>query len=667
MPNREHNRNNGSGRADPARIRPWKWYHTAFWILFTIGCILSTGIFSLPPVILGVVTVATVLMSLIALPLFLSAVMRFFRGGSDDSVPAVLEPQPAVLAEPQPAEPVPRPIQNGQLVNFPDRIYTDILDNYANARHRALEDMPEQAHVCILGMGPTGLMTALRAYAAGATITVIEKRPGYTRDSILRVSNAFLFSGGDPSHTYAIGRSLFLNSADVFELQIVLVRLFSGVGFVDEGLDTVFDNDGNTTFHTITVRHFEQLLYNLLVNLQQRNPDNIHIFRPYDILSIQPEAGEVCIKNGSSDVTVTVNHITHLVNSGGAHGRLQSGEPLYRALFPVHPSGEDNTFLYQPSPSLAVTLETRDTHAAGRRLVTAETGRKLPAGFKRGAEYCINATQDPVLHARIRDRIALYESSGVNFPTKSNTLYEQRVVAGFGDREGYFDHPPPGTGATRERSASSREDLDIDLMIAEHGIRADIERMSQAPYFWHHANRLPLIRLFSTQDTIYLGMEIPVELLRYLNNNEIPQADRDQRLLHWIHLSLSQFFPQSFIEKLVVRKGGAFELQLSQSNHIMWKYDSGVQVFNLGDALATPHFLTGSGLESAAISVDRWLKYFQRTYTQDEYEEAIRRDVQERAVSKLEGLSRLNMFQPRGATMPRVDEASEVSVLDMRN
>jgi 2-polyprenyl-6-methoxyphenol hydroxylase-like FAD-dependent oxidoreductase len=600
----------------------WRWYHSILTIFFAMGCVLCTGVMPLSPAIFGIACGITELLACVVVPFLTIKIIDFFRG-----------------------EPVLPRARTSQRISEKE-IFNCIVENYGKERVRALRDMTHQPpHVCILGMGPTGLIAALRAYAAGATITIIEKRADYTRDSILRVSDKFLFSGEENVLPHNIINSLFL--ADKLDedkratFQSILLGKFSGVGFVEDTLDEVFSKDRGNIFHTITTMDFEKLLCDLLIKLQQHDPVNIKILRPCELIRIEAEHGKVWVQQGESEINVLASHI---INASGSHGRLQSNMPLVQAMFPAHASGQDNIPIYQPAPYLAATLETKDNGLAGRVLIGTETRNTLPAGFKHGAILLSRCTNDPDLKLKIQRRIADFESTSRQRKRiiKTNTLLEQAVVAGYHERSTYYNDGPSGAGRN-----PMQEDLALDLSCAELGIKSNIGRM-QREFSWHHDNRLPLIRLFSTRNTIYVGMEIPANLYAHVSDVTKSEEERDQLLLTWIHLCLEQFFPQRLIDQLVVRNKSVFNLQINLSKNIMHLYeDSGVQVFNLGDALVTPHFLTGSGLESAAISVDRWVRYMKGEFSQEEYVHVIREDVQARALNKLQGLRKLNMFQPR--------------------
>ncbi|MDF1683093.1 MAG: hypothetical protein P1U36_00400 [Legionellaceae bacterium] len=508
-----------------------------------------------------------------------------------------------------------------------------VIEAYQDAR-KNITNTIERRHICILGMGPTGLMAGLRAYAEGASITLIDKRSHYTRENVLRMSQDFLFGPATVSQDFphCLAKSIFLMSRD----KIVSSSITNLMPLVPQGTntDTVFEEEGSSFFHTISINHFENLLYTCLSKLQATDPEHITLHRGYDIQAIHAPAGEISIINRENDLSYEIK-ANWIVNATGKNGQLADGSLIIDALFP-----KTNEALYTPAsshaPYLATTLNINGVPGSHRDIVRG-TNWKLPVAFTDGAAaYC---EHHPELKRHVDQRVQTYQisSSHLRF---ANTLTAQRIFYGYHSQEAYYSNASithyPGT---------DRAKINIDLACSYHGVLKKVQYI-QREFGWTR-NRLPLVRQLNSNTTIYLGMELSNQLFNELTSPNTSVEHKKIRFEDWVKTALRQFFPQDLLGKISIRQGSAFTLQMQTCNKITHRYpESHTQVFNLGDALATPHFLTGSGLESAAISVHHWIKYMQDGL-QDAFIQNIQDNVQVRSLEKVNGgLGALSMFAP---------------------
>jgi len=271
------------------------------------------------------------------------------------------------------------------------------------------------------------------------------------------------------------------------------------------------------------------------------------------------------------------------------------------------------------------------------RDIVRGTNGKLPVAFTDGAAtYC---EHHPELKRHVEQRVQTYQirSGQLRF---ANTLSAQRIFYGYHLQEAYYS-----SVSLTHTPGTNRAKINIDLACSYHGVLDNVQYI-QREFGWTR-NRLPLVRQLNSNTTIYLGMELSNPLFNELTSPNTPVEHKKIRFEGWVKTALRQFFPQDLLDKISIRQGSAFTLQMQTCNKITHIYpDSQTQVFNLGDALATPHFLTGSGLESAAISVHHWIKYMRYGH-QEAFVQNIQNNVQARSLEKVnDGLGALSMFAP---------------------
>lgn len=513
----------------------------------------------------------------------------------------------------------------------------------AYQKERALHVMPDAAplHVCIIGLGPTGLMAALRAYAHGASITAIDSRDKYTRKNVFRLTPDFLL--GKPhelSLPYNLMDSIFFRQhlvqsreSQPFDLSSMVVRRFP-INPHGINMDTTFDGDDPILFHTIETNEFEHVLFSILAHLQMAAPTDIEIYRGHTICGIKAEQGLVSLKKGYEFTQLKADWI---VNATGANGRLAQASSIADAIFPYKNPPTDSP----QATYLAATLTTK--FGKGRLTVIGGNRLTVPHGFSVGAERAM--TSHPSIASEIRSRTLAYHSAGSGL-TKHNTLHEQSVFYGYRTKEHYLENLSFGNNR-----GSDNRGIEIDLACSYYGVLDSLEKMQR---FGWQRTRLPLIRQLNTAKTIYVGMEIPSLLFNHLTSDDLELERKDQLFQAWIKIALEQLFHSGFIERLSIEQGAAFSVQMRVSNQIMHRYPSGVKVFNLGDVLSPPHFLTGSGVETAAISVQHWIEHMQDG-NDEEYCTKIQTNVQRRAIGKVEGLRELSIFAPQVEAQERLD------------
>ena len=526
---------------------------------------------------------------------------------------------------------------NGRTIGSPDiqlSSLNGLIKAYTDAR---AENSSLNLHICILGMGSTGLIAGLRAYARGASITLIDSRSAYTRKNVLRLSQDFLMDIDDLQSDYnntphSLMRTIFLSNSQEKREEMMrdLMRLVPLVPKTNN-MDTVFREENTEFFHTVETNVFEQLLYAVLESLRSVDPSHIAIFRGVRISNINASMGEVEINEGAVPIKAD-----WLVNATGVSGRLANpGQTtILDTLFP--PTDKANYTLKSPAATYLAA-----TFVGGLKSITHLNSRKVPHSLSIGAARA--STIYPAHANKISMRLSAYTSRRLSSQrqlNKNDLLHEQRVFYGYLSRDDYFNNPLQFMANNR---GMNREDMNIDLACSYYGVVDSLQKMRE---FGWKKGRLPLIRQLNASLTTYVGMEIPTALFNELTSDDLVQEVKDRRFKAWLKVAFEQFFDQDAITKLgsSLERGSAFSVQMRVCNKIMHEYSSGVQVFNLGDVLVPPHFLTGSGLESAALSVHYWIDYIQHR-NKNNYIQTIQTNVQQRSIDKVNvGLRQLGLF-----------------------
>jgi len=540
------------------------------------------------------------------------------------------------------------PSLNNQYSSSVSQFLDAVITAYRAARQNLTHGI-QKPHICILGMGPTGLMAGLRAYAQGASITLIDKRIAYTRENVLRLAQDFLLPPLDPDDSNAFPHNLsdtlfFTQEKDRSWTTSVLGSLMQ-LAVNTPNTDTVFAAEQTPFFHTISTNKLEDLLYYLLSKLQETDKEHITLCRGHEVHAIHAEAGNVYVKKQGSNQPIKVQ-ANWIVNATGAHGRLVDGSPIVDVMFP-----QTNEHSYTPTsshaPYLATTLHVHNASRSHGTIVRA-TNNQLPVAFTDGASTYLE--HHPEHSGAITTRISEYKNQN-NAMRLTNTLAAQRVFYNYASQASYASNP-----SLTHNPGTNRAAINLDLACSHQGVLNDLQYI-QREFGWTR-NRLPLVRQLNSNTTIYLGMELPAQLFNELVSEQPAPEEKKTRFTGWVKTALRQFFPQELLDRLSIRQGSAFTLQMQTCNKIMHKYaHTNTHVFNLGDALATPHFLTGSGLESAAISVHHWIEYMQEG-NQERFVQQIKDNVQARARNKVsDGLGNLRMFAP----MPTQPAAPTVS------
>jgi len=132
----------------------------------------------------------------------------------------------------------------------------------------------------------------------------------------------------------------------------------------------------------------------------------------------------------------------------------------------------------------------------------------------------------------------------------------------------------------------------------------------------------PEIRIFPIADfngggILYLGFELPenfYDVTKNMNETEIKSY-----MFSWANILLKEFGPTSVL--LEEHSATHFPLELGISEQV--KTDvNGIETFLIGDAMVTPHFLTGSGAVAAINSARNFAEYLKARMIQENVPQA---------------------------------------------
>lgn len=238
--------------------------------------------------------------------------------------------------------------------------YESALENFATKPSKASRELIHriQSHrpsladskrpkVTIVGLGPAGLLAAIRAYQRGAKVTCVEKRAVYTRN------NTFRFTPIVMDEIF----KLFVDSPqDIAKLpENHPLRMVIDKKIFGEKLPSPEWGPGWHEYSPITFRDFEYLLYSWIHLVQKQDPDGMRIFNN---AAYVPES----LKGREKSIEITTElgerksiPTDFLVGSDGYHSqcRRDAGIGVYKmstpasyATFNYHPQrgGEDEFF-----------------------------------------------------------------------------------------------------------------------------------------------------------------------------------------------------------------------------------------------------------------------------------------------------------------------------------
>ncbi len=424
------------------------------------------------------------------------------------------------------------------------RQHFEILREERAEAVRTLRERP--AEVTIIGGGPSGLVAALEAYLSGAQVHLVEKRVDYSRDTMLRLrtDTAHYLKKRLGDHLYWIAES---NEVIKFRNQGFFEREFFGP----------------ESFIMVETKVVEWLLAMILYELAKTD-DALKIYREWECTDIQQPLDE------SALVTIQDPFLrTHQIRSDLVIG-ADSARSTVRQL-----AGIEWTPRSTSRPSAAVTF----TNLWANNVAYEELSSFVPEAYEEGFTR-------------------LYKSK----PSEELKSAEGNVRLTIRPHIEAFKWEETGDKRFREfiqarLSTATKSAVRNEMKIARAGGRFLHARLAEMGW---EKKRLPSNRLFVSTHTIYLGTELPENLL---------EADRSE-ILPWIAATLEQNLPRSAINLLMtqVRTCTVFSSQLLRAKQVRKE-----NVFLIGDATGTPDFQTGSGAKKAiddAIAIGKLIYDF---------------------------------------------------------
>lgn len=419
---------------------------------------------------------------------------------------------------------------------------------YNNLKFRATNGPPLK--LMVVGAGPAGLVAAIQAYLEGADVTLVEPRPDFIRDQILRINFESYMD---------ITRILGEDMLRVLDAQDFLSHRFQGQGL--RGLFT------ESSYWVTEIKDLQYILYALLKRLQSlddKEQKGLHILGGYEFVNFENDNVRIRHKVNKTESLI---HADWVCGADGARSKVAEAAGMN-----------------------ALPVSTQDTYAA----ITFDHPY---ADDPLRAEMQDNKLDPsiPALPAIVADGIAEIRAASPNNDEIERKLqvievHRQRtwIVAEQEILNNTISKENEEEWYRRMRSMSGL-DTNIDLDTVQRGVRKQLNEIeSDAKWLWTKG-RLPVTRFFTSPKTVYLGCEIPPNMLQTM------QDDKEEAL-RWTRSALRAHLPQNVINSLKCRNLNVFPVQLTKRTKFYKDLENGkTKVFLIGDALATPHFLTGSG------------------------------------------------------------------------
>lgn len=435
--------------------------------------------------------------------------------------------------------------------------------------------------VAVIGQGIGGLIAALEAYKKGATVLRVEKRSAITRDQILRLD----------LETY---NYLKENFGKLIEHMETFGAITERRGIADFNVFNLDDQSFNSRspvtsdrFYTIETRDIEYLVNSVLDSLEtsQKSSQKSSItslnhheftgFAPHSS-SREGEEGISCVLKSTAEegeeIAFSANYI---VGADGANSQTRRSADI--SWDPISTSTTSGVITF-PNFFNELDFSTPQVLLDGAYKVRQQQNKELDSAQ-------ILACATPTSSIRPHEEILIKNASGQDV-----TIETSRLSYHLGIR--------PNNHRTRGLSEEA------NLLIAEtqisfvhEGQEKYLESLKELNW---GLNRLPINRLFTTGQTIYLGTDIPKDSFETMQEeNKKPISERPTQHAFFRKV-LEANLPRFVVNFLMpyVRSSFVFSSQLyqaSESVKVISRGSSTAQLFLLGDAYATPQFQTGSG------------------------------------------------------------------------
>lgn len=475
------------------------------------------------------------------------------------------------------------------------------------ARNDSLLKSPRQPRVVISGLGPTGLLAALEAYASGASVVAIEQRSLYTRPQILRLTNDTIdrlkyFMGGKfweylrrlgivstspnwvPNKFDVNNFYLYPKGPVQFSADLIVAK----DKYLARGLE-LFNVD------IIRINHLESVLAIVLESLARADPQHLRIYYGAELLASLTGKGELKLE----------------ISSGSKKNQ--------------YPLAADILAIAQGVDSAVAKTFGFETKAISKPLYGATVALRLPKGFDIGLRPIEN-----------RDGTASVKGIALIDPEKLtlNGNYIESATTGKQYR----------WTMVLENELCHELNFELNRAIKELkfvGDAADIllpcdTLAKDLPPMWQKKNGgdkyfLPRTRYFFTGGIAYLGAELNEGQLKLLQKRaNDPEAQKRQLALKRFMLVLAKkHMPKEYVEGqdhqaefgplinetlgqdldaadkarvIIVTEENysltTFPILLRKAAEFMKFHNLSsrpLRVVLLGDSFATTHFFTGSG------------------------------------------------------------------------
>lgn len=424
-------------------------------------------------------------------------------------------------------------------------------------REKNLASLPTDAppiNLVTIGAGPSGLVASIQAYLAGANVTLIESRADFTRDQILRLN----------ADTYGYIANIF---GPTMIKNLEALEVFSS-RYQGQGLRGLFTE---SKYWVTEIKDLQFVLFALLKRLQvldnQKQP-SLSILTQEEFIKI--EDGSVFYKNKQTQQVQSVK-AEWICGADGANSKVAAA-----AGFQPEIISSTDTYIAATFNHLHPFAETRTTMEFNADPNIPALPQVVLDGIAdiRQSSSCAETEEHLRIIEKVRVRTWIDAEEGINNNNIAAHLH---------------------TEWRARLSALSPKCQQTDLDTVRRGSAIHLKRL-KGEWNWSKGRR-PVTRFFTSPKTIYMGCEIPSHML------ETMQKDRKEAF-RWVKAVLRAHLPENTIQSLTERNISAFPVHLNRKTEFYKNLDAPNQgdlkeqtakVFLIGDALATPHFLTGSG------------------------------------------------------------------------
>lgn len=437
-----------------------------------------------------------------------------------------------------------------------------VLADYAQKPRQQQVTSPA---VCI-GLGPCGLLFCVGYYLRGGSIMAFDKRdvPNYTRQNILRVSQ--------PTYDLLLQIIGFDIMSYLFKVRSgTLTSALQPINFNQSEGDGLFDSNG--LVRVIATNQFEYILYTYLHLITDKDKTKITLHPLVEVLTVDSNGLLVRHNKLNTQERIKLVRGSLVIAADGANSAIARQHIAYEEVLP--------TTLYA-----TMTFDNKKDFPLKNASAIRQRG--------------LIAIVDSGRNALLRDKVITPQESSAFVETyrRRNNRKTVRTILAYQDgkinKEKYYSLS--SVKIIYQTDKSSYKNVELEVQCADRGRQ---DQLSVLKTMGWAQTQLPVSRFFSVDNIVYIGTQIPYRAL---------QGAKKENLKRWCLQILHQHLPQDTIDCLKPTSGTVFSFAVKKA--LTYEQNVGIlKLYPLGDALVTPHFLTGSGIYLAAKSVLFFLEY----------------------------------------------------------